>query len=303
MSERPVVVTILSVLYYVLGAIFELFGLIGLVGAFAAGTMGDIGLGLLPLPNAIVVSLGIVGAGILAAAIYIPTGLIWLILGWGLWGMRPWSRPAAIIVASVTAVVSVGLFVWGVFIPSPTLIFLGIIWLILSLLVIYYFLMPGTRSVFERAVTPGGRMQPRPSSGGYGQGRMQRELEEEEVRTRRQPREETAPIQNTVRFQKETDEFGHLIQKTGTRKGNMYKLASVTNIGRNASNNIPVPEDGAISGEHARIRLDNGQYWIHDLASTNGTFVNDQPVSKQALADHDTVKVGSTLFEFLWTKK
>ncbi|MBI4761744.1 MAG: FHA domain-containing protein [Chloroflexi bacterium] len=315
MSERPVIVTILAILYYVLGAIFELLGLMGLIAAFAAGAIGDIGLNPL-LPNALVASLGIVGAGILAAAIYVPTGLIWLILGWGLWGMRPWSRPAAIIVAAITAVVSVGLFLWGIFIPSPTLIFLGIIWVILSLLVIYYFLLPNTRIVFERVaagpvrVSQGGRL---PGGGYVSRGprepeeryapRGSREPEEEEVRTRRQQREDTTPAGVTQRFQAETSDFAHLVQKTGARKGNMYKLGNTTNIGRNSNSEIPIPEDSAVSGQHARIRSDNGQYWIHDMASTNGTFVNDQQITKQALADHDTIKVGNTVFEFLWTKK
>jgi pSer/pThr/pTyr-binding forkhead associated (FHA) protein len=34
-----------------------------------------------------------------------------------------------------------------------------------------------------------------------------------------------------------------------------------------------------ISGKHARLGYENGQFWVEDLGSTNGTFVNEQQIS------------------------
>ncbi len=316
MSQRPTVITILSVLYYVLGAIFELLGLLGLITAFAAGAGADLtpAFGAI-LGKAVVTSLGAVGAGILTAAIFVPTGLIWLILGWGLWDVKPWSRSAAIIVAAITAIVTTGLLIWGIFIPSPTLIFLGFIWLVLSVLVIYYLLQPSTRDAFEGAYpqpAPYRRVPPqpqRPERTPYGRDRERERDREDEYRdreagsTQRQaPMGNTTPLGGTQRIQQESTEFANLIVKAGSRRGTIHKLNGVTNIGRSANNDISIPDDQAVSGTHARIRKDDGQYWLTDLDSTNGTEVNGQRVTKQALADHDSIKVGNTVFEFLWTK-
>jgi pSer/pThr/pTyr-binding forkhead associated (FHA) protein len=37
---------------------------------------------------------------------------------------------------------------------------------------------------------------------------------------------------------------------------------------------------------------------LHDLRSTNGTFVNDKRVSRHTLADGDSVQIGETVMQF-----
>jgi pSer/pThr/pTyr-binding forkhead associated (FHA) protein len=37
---------------------------------------------------------------------------------------------------------------------------------------------------------------------------------------------------------------------------------------------------------------------IHDLKSTNGTFVNDRRVTRHPLVEGDVVRVGETIFLF-----
>src|SRR5688500_650560 len=44
-------------------------------------------------------------------------------------------------------------------------------------------------------------------------------------------------------------------------------------IGRDDSNSIPVP-DGSISSKHARLLRNERGFWVEDLGSRNGTFVN-----------------------------
>jgi len=66
---------------------------------------------------------------------------------------------------------------------------------------------------------------------------------------------------------------------------------TVTSVGRAASNDIPI-DNLAVSGFHARIVNDNGVCVVEDLNSTNGTFVNNQRISKILLNDNDVITVG-----------
>jgi len=68
-------------------------------------------------------------------------------------------------------------------------------------------------------------------------------------------------------------------------------------LGRAPENQIVLENDGYASGEHARIYFDNGHWWIEDLKSSNGTFVNDQMLTAPwQLAPYDLIKVGRTIF-------
>jgi FHA domain-containing protein len=60
--------------------------------------------------------------------------------------------------------------------------------------------------------------------------------------------------------------------------------------------------EAKVSRRHARITLNNGQYFLEDLGSTNGTFVNRgkrlPPGQRQALCDGDEIIVGKTFLRF-----
>jgi len=59
-------------------------------------------------------------------------------------------------------------------------------------------------------------------------------------------------------------------------------------IGRNKSIDMVVLRSG-ISREHAEIFSKDGRLFIRDLQSTNGTFVNKQRITSEALLTHNTV--------------
>jgi hypothetical protein len=60
--------------------------------------------------------------------------------------------------------------------------------------------------------------------------------------------------------------------------------------------------EAKVSRRHARITLSNGQYFVEDLGSTNGTFINRgkrlPPGQRQALCDGDEIIVGKTFLRF-----
>lgn len=67
-------------------------------------------------------------------------------------------------------------------------------------------------------------------------------------------------------------------------------------IGRHPKNDIHI-DSLAVSGHHAVVKKIMNVYYIEDLKSTNGTFVNERKVDKYELLDGDRVIVGKhTLF-------
>ena len=63
-------------------------------------------------------------------------------------------------------------------------------------------------------------------------------------------------------------------------------------IGRNSKNQIRL-DDPSVSGHHALIRRVNDRFWIVDLDSTNGTFVNGRRVSEAVIVNGDVVSLGT----------
>ena len=54
-------------------------------------------------------------------------------------------------------------------------------------------------------------------------------------------------------------------------------------------------DDTYVSQQHARLFGKNGSWYVEDLGSTNGTFVNEAPVTtSRQLLPGDLVKVGET---------
>ncbi len=79
-------------------------------------------------------------------------------------------------------------------------------------------------------------------------------------------------------------------------KGNRVPIVGKITIGRDKSNDI-VLNNLLISRNHAEIQKIKDDYYIHDLNSSNGTFVNDVLVPKDKyvkINPSDEVRVGKT---------
>jgi pSer/pThr/pTyr-binding forkhead associated (FHA) protein len=75
-------------------------------------------------------------------------------------------------------------------------------------------------------------------------------------------------------------------------------------IGRNPKNDIRV-DNPAVSNSHAAVRKVMNTYYIEDLDSTNGTFVNEKKIARYELLDGDEVIIGkhSLIFSNIRNRK
>ena len=67
-------------------------------------------------------------------------------------------------------------------------------------------------------------------------------------------------------------------------------------LGRDTNCDISVMDE-ALSAHHARITYHHGQWWLEDLNSTNGTFLNNEKLTTPAVViTGDEFKCGNTTF-------
>jgi len=105
--------------------------------------------------------------------------------------------------------------------------------------------------------------------------------------------------------------LARLIVERGGRIGKEFAVNGIeTNIGRWDADSgifpdVDLDEDDSeakVSRRHARIVNHNGQFFIEDLGSTNGTFVNRGrrllPGKRHMLQNGDEIIVGKTFLKF-----
>jgi hypothetical protein len=84
----------------------------------------------------------------------------------------------------------------------------------------------------------------------------------------------------------------------GPDAGRQVPVESVVDIGREPNLPLNLEQDTQASRRHARVTAQGGQAVVEDLGSTNGTFVNEQPIhAPRILNPGDRVRVGLTVLE------
>jgi hypothetical protein len=106
--------------------------------------------------------------------------------------------------------------------------------------------------------------------------------------------------------QKEHAVYAFVVVKEGANPGREFPVYSErTDIGRDGTLCQVAIDDDSASRQHAAIVLQDGNFYLVDLASRNGTFINpkgydDQRIDGRVLLNNgDIIGVGRTRFVFL----
>jgi hypothetical protein len=95
-----------------------------------------------------------------------------------------------------------------------------------------------------------------------------------------------------------SDAYLVVVKGGGLDPGERFDLFGGVSLGRSGDADVRI-EDRFASQIHARIYPRAGSYYVEDMNSTNGTFLNGDRVDGELrLADRDAIEIGDTEFRF-----
>ncbi len=88
-------------------------------------------------------------------------------------------------------------------------------------------------------------------------------------------------------------------ESTNLRRGDVFDLEPVTVIGRHPRATIVV-DSSFMSSEHAQLSWEQDRWWVSDLRSTNGTYVNGTQIRvPTGIRAGDFIEVGGVRFQLV----
>ena len=98
--------------------------------------------------------------------------------------------------------------------------------------------------------------------------------------------------------------MAQLVAIWGPSAGKHYPLEQTDYVLGRSFNCDIVVGDLNVSRRHARVSPEgDDQFWVEDLGSGNGTYVNDAPINRHQLVATDVIRIGGTSFRFEPTQK
>lgn len=86
---------------------------------------------------------------------------------------------------------------------------------------------------------------------------------------------------------------------SGPQPGDVFPIHGSVLVGSAADNNV-ILHDTAASSRHLRVVARGEGFWVEDLGSSAGTYLNDRRLEAPAPLRHgDRLRVGSTVLRFL----
>jgi len=99
------------------------------------------------------------------------------------------------------------------------------------------------------------------------------------------------------KVQQQNKAFAYLV--TQEEHSTRYPILNTTwRIGRSKDNELSL-DDNSVSRLHAEIhRYNNGNFFIKDMQSLNGIYVNEEQVSTKKLEEGDMIEIGDIYLRF-----
>jgi hypothetical protein len=111
-----------------------------------------------------------------------------------------------------------------------------------------------------------------------------------------QPRAATVP--SATKSQPSKREWRMAVVKPESERGQAWAINGDATIGRGGGCTVPLSFDTFVSQVHARAHMRDGNLWVEDMGSTNGTIVNGKKIEQPTrLKRGDKVQVGETVLE------
>ena len=109
--------------------------------------------------------------------------------------------------------------------------------------------------------------------------------------------EETGEVAAAPQSELETGQALLVVQR-GPNAGSKFLVdKDVTTTGRHPESDIFL-DDVTVSRRHAEFRREDGKFFIHDVGSLNGTYVNRKRVESTELATGDELQIGKFKLTF-----
>jgi pSer/pThr/pTyr-binding forkhead associated (FHA) protein len=116
------------------------------------------------------------------------------------------------------------------------------------------------------------------------------------------PSAAAAPARKTVLLseQHKSPVVGWLVAMNGAQKGQDFRIRDGQNILGSAADSDVQLNDPTVSGKHASLRYKEGKFYLVDLDSSNGTYLNDgaTSIAREELKDSDTIRIGELVLKF-----
>ena len=100
--------------------------------------------------------------------------------------------------------------------------------------------------------------------------------------------------------QRKAPVVGWLVAMNGEQKGEDFRIHDGQNTLGSGTESDIVIRDTTVSGRHASLRYKDGKFFLTDLDSSNGTYLNDssESIAREELKDNDLVRLGGISFKF-----
>ena len=100
--------------------------------------------------------------------------------------------------------------------------------------------------------------------------------------------------------QRKAPVVGWFVAMDGGQKGEDFRVRDGQNILGSGADADIVIRDATVSGRHASLRYKDQKFYLTDLDSTNGTFLNDrsESLAREELKDNDVVRLGAISLKF-----